>query len=252
MQQLLIISETTNHLTGALIRTLEDISYRTVVLPGDIDAVNHFQDTVNGILIFATEKLVKQQQALLFLKDRMVIQEIPFFAIGNPDDLEELYRVIPKYLIRLEFIRPISLHIREVAEKIDGFIKQNNQKKKILVVDDSGAALRSVKGWLEEKYTVFLANSAAMAIKYLTLNRPDLILLDYDMPIADGKQAFEMIRAEMEFTDIPIIFLTGKVDTDSIMKVVGLKPEGCLLKTMPPERIVRAVDHFFYKQKIPL
>ena len=109
--------------------------------------------------------------------------------------------------------------------------------------------LRSVKEWLGEKYQVALANSGAMAIKYLTLNRPDLVLLDYEMPVVDGKQVLEMMRTEAEFFTIPVIFLTGKSDKESVMKVMGFKPEGYLLKTMPPEEIVKNIDEFFLKRK---
>ncbi len=117
------------------------------------------------------------------------------------------------------------------------------------MVDDSGAMLRNVKGWLEDKYQVILANSGAMAIKYLALNRPDLVLLDYEMPICDGRQVLEMIRAETEFSDIPVIFLTGKNDRESVLKVTALNPEGYLLKSMEPKQIVNAIDKFFAKEK---
>jgi CheY-like chemotaxis protein len=117
------------------------------------------------------------------------------------------------------------------------------------VVDDSGPMLLTVKSWLDGKYSVFLANSAAMAIKYLALNRPDLILLDYAMPVVDGKQVLEMLRTETDFEDIPVIFLTNKGDRQSIMNVQELKPNGYLLKSMEPEQIVKAVDEFFEQQK---
>ena len=119
----------------------------------------------------------------------------------------------------------------------------------MLVVDDSGAMLRSVKAWLEDKYQVILANSGAMAIKYLAMNHPDLILLDYEMPICDGRQVLEMIRAEAEFSTVPVIFLTSKNDKESVMKVTALKPDGYLLKTMEPAQIVQAIDDFFEKSK---
>ena len=122
-------------------------------------------------------------------------------------------------------------------------------KKHILVVDDSGAMLRNVKAWLEDKYQVALANSGTMAIKYLANNKPDLILLDYEMPVIDGSQVLEMIRSEMDFSNIPVIFLTSKDDKESILKVMAFKPNGYLLKTMPPAKIIEAVDDFFAKQR---
>ncbi|MCI7129641.1 MAG: response regulator, partial [Lachnospiraceae bacterium] len=114
---------------------------------------------------------------------------------------------------------------------------------------DSGAMLRNVKGWLEDHYQVILANSGAMAIKYLATDRPDLVLLDYEMPIVDGKQVLGMIRAEKEFADMPVIFLTSKDDKESVMQVMSLKPDGYLLKTLEPAKIIQAVDDFFEKQK---
>ena len=119
-----------------------------------------------------------------------------------------------------------------------------------MVVDDSGAMLRNVKGWLEERYQVILANSGTMAIKYLSTNRPDLVLLDYEMPVINGKQVLEMIRSESEFSDIPVMFLTSKNDKESIQQVLSLKPEGYILKTTSPEQIVQMIDDFFVKRKM--
>ena len=121
--------------------------------------------------------------------------------------------------------------------------------KKILVVDDSGTMLRNVKNWLEQKYQVILANSATMALKYLALSKPDLILLDYEMPVCDGKQLMGMIRADDDYANVPIFFLTGKNDKDSIAQVTVLRPDGYLLKTLPPDKIVKAIDEFFERQK---
>ena len=109
--------------------------------------------------------------------------------------------------------------------------------------------LRSVKSWLEDKYQVILANSGAMAIKYLAMNHPDLILLDYEMPVCDGRQVLEMIRSEPDFSTVPVIFLTGKNDKESVMKVTALKPDGYLLKTMEPEKLHQAIDEFFEKEE---
>lgn len=89
-----------------------------------------------------------------------------------------------------------------------------------------------------------------MAIKYLSTNRPDLVLLDYEMPIVDGRQVLGMIRSESEFSDIPVIFLTSKGDKESVMQVMDLKPDGYLLKTMPPEQIKQSIDTFFQRKKV--
>ena len=87
------------------------------------------------------------------------------------------------------------------------------------------------------------------AIRAITLNRPDLILLDYEMPVCDGRQTLEMLRSEKEFEDIPVIFLTGRRDPESMIKVMPLKPAGYLLKNSKPAEIKKEIDHFFEKKK---
>ena len=163
--------------------------------------------------------------------------------------MENLQSIMPEYVLKCAFKRPID--VKATAKIIDEYIKDYGKqiKKKVLVVDDSGAMLRNVKGWLGEKYNVILANSGSMAIKYLATDRPDLVLLDYEMPVIDGRQVLEMIRSDEDTKDIPVIFLTGKSDKDSVMSVVGLRPEGYLLKSIEKEKLIEKLDEFFVKQK---
>ena len=192
-----------------------------------------------------SEVKVKSQE-LVYLRDKMVEENIPLFYMG--EDVPALQDIIPSHILQEVFERPIDVKV--AAKTMDEFIKKHGRhtKKKILVVDDSGAMLRNVKGWLEDKYQVILANSGAMAIKYLATNSPDLVLLDYEMPVVDGSQVLEMIRTETDFCDVPVIFLTSKNDKESIMKVMELKPEGYLLKSMEPKLIMQEIDDFFKKR----
>lgn len=249
MQNILIIAESQSYLIVSLKEKLEEAAFNVIIERADVTAINKIKDPVNGIIIYADEDLIAKQQCLNYIKDKAVEDDVPVFVAGTTNEIDDIKVIIPKFVIRKEFLRPINIGemSADVIEYVEKFGKHN--KKKILVVDDSGAMLRNVKGWLENKYQVILANSGAMAIKYLALNRPDLILLDYEMPVCDGKQVLEMIRTEMEFTDIPVIFLTSKGDKESVMKVMALKPEGYLLKTMEPAQIIAAVDDFFEKRK---
>lgn len=249
MHKVLIVSESTGYLISSLQKKLVAAGEEVSICPANPDELSKVSKDVDIVFIFADEELVGQHQGLIYLKDKVVEGDIPIFITGDPRDLSTIIGDIPSHLTQSVFPRPIN--VNDVAEKIEAYLSTaaKDNKKKVLVVDDSGAMLRNVKGWLEEKYQVILANSGAMAIKYLATNRPDLVLLDYEMPVVDGKQVLEMIRSEMEFSDIPVIFLTSKGDKESVMQVMALKPEGYLLKTMPPEEIKKAVDDFFQKRK---
>jgi DNA-binding NarL/FixJ family response regulator len=106
-----------------------------------------------------------------------------------------------------------------------------------------------LQSWLSDKYRITAVKSGMQAITYIANHKPDLILLDYDMPITPGPQVMEMIRSEFDSSEIPIIFLTGKSDRESIMRVVNLKPQGYLLKSMSSDDIVAAIDNFFISNK---
>lgn len=245
MQNVVIVTQIQSYLIMSLKEWFEKAEYEVSVVRADIDAISQIEEQIGIILLYVDEKMREEQQALNYIKDKSMEEDIPIFAIGDPNELDMLEKIITKNIVRRKFQRPIN--VSEVVNAITTFVKEHGKqnKKKILVVDDSGTMLRNVKGWLEETYQVTLANSGTMAIKYLATNRPDLVLLDYEMPIVDGKQVLEMIRSENEFSDIPVIFLTNKGDRDTIMQVMALKPQGYLLKTMEPEKIVQSIDKFF-------
>jgi two-component system KDP operon response regulator KdpE len=84
--------------------------------------------------------------------------------------------------------------------------------KKILVVDDEPAQLRLVSQVLSSNaYEVLQASSGQEALRIIFEQRPDLVLLDVIMPGIDGWQTCSCIR---EITDIPVIMLTGKRNTE--------------------------------------
>ncbi len=249
MENVVIISETQGFLLSSLQEHLASADCAVSIVEADVDKLSKVPHPVGVALIYASEELLEDQQALIYIRDRSVEEGTAIFLVGSEGEVEEIEKVIPRSMMRGVYFRPIN--VNTVAQELTDYICEQHQadRKKVLVVDDSGAMLRNVKGWLEDKYQVILANSGTMAIKYLTLNRPDLILLDYEMPVIDGRQVLEMIRSEADFRDVPVIFLTSKDDRESVLNVMAMKPEGYLLKSLRPEQIVQAVDDFFVHKK---
>lgn len=247
---LLFVCEQNSYLTVSLVDKLKANFINVISDVGDPDAISHVANMINGVLIYIDSEILKNSNVLIYIKDMAAEKDVPIFILGNVEEIESVKLFLPKHLVQREFVRPVD--VNDVAFDIHNFLEEHKQaeKKKILVVDDSGQVLRNVKSWLEGRYSVTCANSGAMAIKYLTINKPDLVLLDYEMPIVNGKQIFEMIRSEREFSDVSVIFLTGKDDKQTVMDVMNLKPDGYLLKTMKPYLIVKAVDEFFAKKKM--
>ncbi|MBQ6441191.1 MAG: response regulator [Lachnospiraceae bacterium] len=189
-------------------------------------------------------------QMLLYLKEQIVENEIALVLIGKQDDFSYVNRIIPDEMLAAKFLRPVN--VKELGQKLGSIVKMEEEKlakKRILVVDDDGMMLRTIKTWLSEKYQVYMVNSGMNAITFLAKNTVDLILLDYEMPVTTGPQVLEMLRSEPATSQIPVMFLTVKDDKESVMKVLSLKPEKYLLKTMPPAELIANIDAFFEEQR---
>lgn len=221
-------------------------------LPNPTD-LNKLSEEPGIYLVYldGTEELgEKADQTLLYCKEQIVEKEMAMVVIGKPDDLAYVHRIIPEEMLAGTFLRPVN--VKELGEKLESIVMQEEKKaakKRILVVDDDGMMLRTIKTWLSEKYQVFMANSGMTAITFLAKNPVDLILLDYEMPVTTGPQVLEMLRSESSTSQIPVMFLTVKDDKESVMKVLSLKPEKYLLKTMPPSELIANIDAFFEEQR---
>jgi CheY-like chemotaxis protein len=86
------------------------------------------------------------------------------------------------------------------------------------------------------------------AISFLMKNKVDLILLDYEMPVTSGPQVLKMLRSEPATSDIPIMFLTGVSDAESVRQVISLKPDGYMLKSTSKADLLKNLKLFFGKR----
>ena len=86
--------------------------------------------------------------------------------------------------------------------------------KTVFVVDDSDTNLSMAESALEDSYLVMTMPSAAKMFSLLEKKIPDLILLDIEMPEMNGFQAIKKLKSSDLWSDIPVMFLTGRIDTN--------------------------------------
>jgi phosphoserine phosphatase RsbU/P len=98
-------------------------------------------------------------------------------------------------------------------------MNETDGKKLVLIVDDAPANLQMVRSILKDDFKIRVATSGAKALDLVKAEpHPDLILLDVTMPEMDGYEVCGVLKATPESRDIPVIFLTGKTDTDDETK----------------------------------
>jgi putative two-component system response regulator len=86
----------------------------------------------------------------------------------------------------------------------------NANKKVVMLVDDNMTNLKVGKEILKDEYTTYTVPSAESMFELLENVRPDMILLDIEMPGMNGFDALEKLKAEPAYAEIPVIFLTAK------------------------------------------
>lgn len=249
-KRVLLIGGGKSFMVTSIAKELREEGFEVIQTSHDVTQIEHLQDKPNVYLIYIDD-LDDMMEFFVYLRDKVVENDISVSIIGSHDEIEKIYNITSKSKISAVFERPVN--VKELGRNMIRVVENEEirlQKKRILVVDDDGTMLRTIKSWLSDKYQVFMVNSGMAAITFLAKNSVDLILLDYEMPITTGPQVLEMLRSEPSTSSIPVMFLTVKSDKESVMKVIALKPEKYLLKTMPPAELVANIDDFFEKQKI--
>ena len=107
--------------------------------------------------------------------------------MGSEPEVKTVKQIIPEAVITGVMPRP--LNVKELVDRMNDAVNELNkreEKKHILIVDDDPVMLRTIKEWLSAKYNVTMVNSGMNAITYLAKNRPDLVLLDIEMPQLNG------------------------------------------------------------------
>lgn len=162
-----------------------------------------------------------------------------FLKYYESQQFENLIRPVDNMDILSAVCRKMGLVLEKVG---NGFtVSDSHRKKNVLIVDDDPLTLRTIKKMLNDEFEVTVATSGIQAMTTIGRKRPDLILLDYEMPVCNGKQTLEMIRADAELRNMPVLFLTGINDRAHIEAVIRLKPAGYLLKPIAKDDLIAVI-----------
>ena len=248
-KRLVLVGDTKSFMVSSIAKELTDKGFEVIQAECNMNQLNAIENRPSVFLVYIDD-FGEMNDLFVYLKDSTLEGDISLSVIGTANDFDSVKAMMPNTPLAASFLRPIN--VKEMAVQMEKVIKAEQDRlanKKILVVDDDGTMLRTIKSWLEKNYQIFMVNSGMAAITFLAKNSVDLILLDYEMPVTSGPQVLEMLRTDPVTADIPVMFLTNKSDRDSVMTAVDLRPEKYLLKTMKPMEILKAIDEFFEKEK---
>ena len=118
-------------------------------------------------------------------------------------------------------------------------------KKRILIVDDDIMTLKILKKHLEETYDVVTENAGYRFVEKMGTYEADLILLDIEMPVVNGIEAFDALLQNPEVADTPVVFLSGVTNPNLVRELMGKGAAGYILKTVPKSELLSRLEKVF-------
>lgn len=250
-RRVLIVASAEGFIVKGLETKLKNIGVESVYSSPRMKDLDGKLSETDLVILYTDEKVTEYATGLVYIKDRCAELDEKVIVIGVKPEFETVKGYIPQNNIFGFYERPLDMET--LLNDIEKYLEDEAQyarRKSILIVDDDVSFMSMINDWLKDRYRVSMANSGMQAIKWLAKNHADLILLDYEMPVTSGPQVLEMIRSDVAMGDLPVMFLTGKSDKESIMKVLALKPVGYLLKTITKDQLRLNIDDYFLSKKL--
>jgi len=109
--------------------------------------------------------------------------------------------------------------------------------QKVCYVEDDEDIQRIVRMSLERvgKMTVEVVSDSTKAVDVIVAFKPDLVLLDWMMPVMDGPAVFRAMKERAETKDLPVVFITAKASQRELDELTALGAAGAISKPFSPK-----------------
>jgi two-component system cell cycle response regulator len=112
----------------------------------------------------------------------------------------------------------------------------------VLIADDSLVIRAVLRDHLEEEgYQVVEAVDGPSAVEMMRSHRPDVVLLDIEMPSMNGHEVLSLVKADEELRDTPVVFLTGRTASEEIVAGLRAGAQDYLKKPFEPAELIARV-----------
>jgi len=160
-------------------------------------------------------------------------------CIGKPFQTWDLWRCL------LSFLTPYDKETVEdkisalkapvISKTLDAL--ENKDRKGILIIDDEKSNIITLSYYLREEFNVFVTRNSREALEMAETHKPNVILLDVLMPEMDGYEVITALKKSDKAKDIPVIFISGLVEQESIDKAMALGAAGYITKPFISEDV---------------
>lgn len=185
----------------------------------------------------------KREMAQLGYKDMMMshfesyINSAPD-GVGIPDGPTEKYEIS----FEVEGTKRLVVEMITLSMLPKWDVQVKTETKKILVIDDDPTYFRTIESFLQSKnYKVLGAYDGRQGLERLK-EKPDLIILDLEMPNMDGYDFILEMKEMVGGKHVPILIMTSREGLNDIVKVEGVKEY--MIKPINPLALLKSIERY--------
>ncbi len=245
-ETIVFIYDEAGFMVQTIVNNIKEAGLEVITINADLNEIERNQYASDIIVYYLGNVEAETRKVLKCLNGMCKEYRKTLCIIGESNSLRKAEEACDQGIITASYKRPIDVRnlISDLKTMLNNRVEYA-RRKSILLVDDDIDFLQIAYTWFDGVYDVDFVNSAKEAIKYLSGKKPDLILLDHEMPKMNGYEFMSEIRRSWKTADIPVIFLTGKDDKESVIQILEKKPDGYLLKSTPKDQLLESIDNFF-------
>ncbi|MCL2184992.1 MAG: response regulator [Treponema sp.] len=208
------------------------------------------------ILLDISMPVVNGYEIIKTLKADNRYSDIPVIFFTNNNDTESVIKGLAlgavDYLIKpVETINLVECIERHVAQSKSENEKEDDGKPRVLAVDDTVTILKTIQRILSDNYIVHTICKPEAVLSFLKLRKPDIILLDYLMPVHNGFELIPMIRELQGYEHTPIMMLTSAGTLANIKEAISLGACDFMVKPFKDSELIEKVaKHINVKTEI--
>ncbi len=124
------------------------------------------------------------------------------------------------------------------------FQKVSNMAKRILLCEDDPDILKIVEFWLSDGgYEVCVAADGAESLALAKKKKPDLVILDYRMPVLNGWEVCQKLKADQDLKNIPVLMMTAHAGCQAENSSQPVCHDDCIVKPFQKADFLKKIKH---------
>ena len=167
---------------------------------------------------------------------------VPVIMITGRSDRNTIFNSstmgVDGYLVKPVDQETLLAKVKEAYESK----KVSKNKATVLMIDDDMSFLKQINSILKDTYNVIMINSAKLAISYMSSHTPDVIILDYQMPLYNGANMLNIFQRSNRQKNIPVIMLSGTLNRKALENCFPYKPFAFLVKPVEKELLIENIE----------